>query len=63
VTEVQAVSILIRTARRELKRRAFNANLYDRLGFDEPAFRRASRERRRIRRAIEILMPGKPGRA
>lgn len=56
MTDRAAVAILIRTARRELKRLAFHANLYDRGGLDEPVFRRASRERRRLREAIEVLL-------
>ena len=55
MTEAQAVTILIKIAQRELKRLAFNANLADRCGLNELVFRQASRERRWIREAIEVL--------
>jgi hypothetical protein len=52
----RAVVIAVQMIRKEIQALAFDANLFDRCGVDNPVSRRASKRRKELRDAIALLV-------
>ena len=57
----QAIRLLIQSAEKEMQKYAVDANLYEKYGVDNPSSEKASKIRKRLREAIQVVQEPRQG--